>query len=275
MTKQPNALKGPDLLNHFEDNWQTEMGALFIGERVVLRGKDVFAELSDYRWVEYLVFAITGKHSPKIARIIEGLWTIATSYPDPRPWNNRVAALAGTTRSTGVLAIAAGIAVSEATIYGSKPIKGALDFLYRAAKQKDQGVPLKQIVQDELKINRSVSGFGRPILDVDERIAPVLNFIESMGVERGRFVELAFEIEDYFKTTRYKYRMNIAALNAAIAADHGLSADEYYYLTSLAFVAGMFPCYIDALDKPEGGLFPLSVTRLNSDHCKPYRVWGN
>ena len=43
MTKLPNTLKGPDLLNHFEDNWQTEMGALFIGERVVLRGKDVFA----------------------------------------------------------------------------------------------------------------------------------------------------------------------------------------------------------------------------------------
>ena len=48
---------------------------------------------------------------------VAAIWT-HTSYPDARLWNNRVAALAGTARSTGTLGIAAALAVSEAKIYG-------------------------------------------------------------------------------------------------------------------------------------------------------------
>ena len=137
--KSTNLTNGPERLKFFEDNWQTEMGAWFPGERVVLRGKDVFTELNECSWMEYLVYAVTGKESPKLAKIIEGLWLLSTSFPDPRLWNNRVAALAGSARSTGVLAVSAGIAISEATVYGLKPIKGALDFLYRASEKKDSG----------------------------------------------------------------------------------------------------------------------------------------
>ena len=108
----------------FEDNWQTSMGGWFPGETVVLRGKDVFKDLNNSSWMEYLLFASTGKESPKIARLMEGMWVICSSFPDPRIWNNRVSALAGTARSTGALAAAASVAVTEATIYGLKPIKG-------------------------------------------------------------------------------------------------------------------------------------------------------
>ena len=87
-------------------------------------------------------------------------------------------------------------------------------------------------------------------------------------------MKLAFEVEDYFKSTRYRYRMNIAALNAAIIADVGLDVDEYYNLAVIAFVAGMLPCYVDTRTKPEGAFFPLSVGRLNSNKCKSSRVWG-
>ena len=274
MTEKQPILKGPELLNNYEDNWETIMGGWFPGERVVLRGKDVFSELSSFRWFEYLIYGATGRESPKLARLIEGLYTITTSFPDPRLWNNRVAALAGTARSTGILAISAGIAVSEATIYGAKPIKGALDFLYRAARKKDSGITVESIVKEELKNHRVVSGFGRPIVQRDERIQPVLDFLDTIGIEHGKFVKLAFEVEDYFKSTRYRFRMNIAALNAAIIADVGLDIDEYYNLAIIAFVAGMLPCYIEAQGKPEGAFFPLSVSRLNTNRCKPSRRWG-
>ena len=262
--KSTNSPTGPERLKAFEDNWQTAMGAWFPGERVVLRGKDVFKELNDYSWVEYLYYAITGKQSPKTARLIEGLWMLSTSYPDPRLWNNRVVALAATARTTGALAVAAGIAVSEATIYGLKPIKGAIDFLYRAAHQKENGIAIETIVKEELKANRCVSGYGRPLVNGDERIAPVLKFLTKEGAHDGKFIHLAFEIDRYLKNSRYKYMINIAALNAAVAADSGLSADEYYYMTNLAFTGGMFPCYIDARTQPEGLFFPLSVKRIKS-----------
>jgi hypothetical protein len=56
--------------------------------------------------------------------------------------------------------------------------------------------------------------------------------------------------------------MTIAALVAALAADQGLSPKEYYRYTVLSFTAGMFPCHIDAMNKPEGTLFPLRCERI-------------
>lgn len=272
--KDTNPLSGPELLKSFEDNWQTEMGAWFPGERVVLRGKDVFTELNEYSWMEYIVYAVTGENNPKLATIIEGLSLLSTSYPDPRLWNNRIAALAGTARSTGALALSAGIAASEASIYGLKPIKGALDFLYRAAEKKDNGVSIKAIVKEELKTNRCISGYGRPLINADERIAPALRFLKSVKADSGKFVKLAFEIEDYLKSTRYKYRMNIAALNAATVADLDVTPNQYYYTSTLAFIGGILPCHLDAQSKPEGMFYPLCVNRINSTSTIK-RVWVN
>ena len=76
-------------LEKFEDNWQTSIGGWSLEGKVVLRGKDVFTELNDKPWMEYLLYAATGKESPKIARLMEAMWVICTSFPDPRIWNNR------------------------------------------------------------------------------------------------------------------------------------------------------------------------------------------
>ena len=97
-------------LEKFEDNWHPSVGGWVPNEKVILRGKDVFTELNNKPWMEYLLFAATGKESPKIARLLEAMWVICTSFPDPRIWNNRVAALAGTARSTGALAAGAAVA---------------------------------------------------------------------------------------------------------------------------------------------------------------------
>ena len=126
-------------LEKFEDNWRTSIGGWSLEGKVVLRGKDVFTELNEKPWMEYLLYAATGKESPKIARLMEAMWVICTSFPDPRIWNNRISALAGTARSTGVLAAAGSLAVTEATIYGLKPIKGATDFFYRAEARLIRG----------------------------------------------------------------------------------------------------------------------------------------
>ena len=58
-------------------------------------------------WVELYAFGITGlRLSPPQVKVLNALFVL-TSYPDPRLWNNRVAALAGSARSTGALGVAA------------------------------------------------------------------------------------------------------------------------------------------------------------------------
>ncbi|OUS09194.1 hypothetical protein A9Q90_04235 [Gammaproteobacteria bacterium 54_18_T64] len=267
-----NTPTGPERLKAYEDNWQTEMGAWFPGERVVLRGKDVFSELSNQSWMEFMVFAITGRDMSEFARVIEAMWLISSSFPDPRLWNNRVAALAGTARSTTALAAAAGNAVSEASIYGLRTSRGALDFLQRTEKKLNEGATLEDIIKKELHTYRAIYGYGRPLINIDERIKPLLKFAYSAGYKKNTLLILAFKIHDYFQTTKYKFQINISAIVAAISGDYGLTLNEFNDLAALSFSGGIFPCYIDARNNPEGSLFPLGVERILSTD-QTTRTW--
>lgn len=269
-------VRGPKLLKDSEENWRTDMGAWFPGERVVLKGKDIFTELENDSWIEYLLRGITDKNDrelSKIAKLIEGSWRICTSFPDPRLWNNRICALAGTARSTGNLGIAAGMAVSEATIYGLKPIKGGMDFLFRAKNSVNRGSTIEEIIKAELKAYRVVPGYGRPVTDKDERIGPLLKFAKSVDANIGDYTSLAFQIEEYFLSSRYKYRMNASAITSSLLADAGLTPDEYYYTAIPCFLAGMIPCFIDSLNHPPGSFFPIPTVRLRSTGTHDVRPW--
>ena len=93
-------MRGPEKLLENENHWETRMGGWFPGERVVYRGQDLHVDLKDMSWMELYVYGITGRRfDEKQLKILNAIWA-NTSYPEPRLWNNRVAALAGTARST-------------------------------------------------------------------------------------------------------------------------------------------------------------------------------
>ena len=256
-----------------EDNWVTELGASFPGERVVYRGKDLFSELKDLSWMGLLLLGVTGKVlSQNQIRLFDAIWALAVSYPDPRIWNNRVAALAGTVRSTAGLASSGAAAVSEAQIYGGRANIAAVDFIIHAKKLVDEGQDLQEIVKKELKNNRAVYGYGRPIVNRDERNLPILNVAKELGLADGPHLKLAFEVDKILSQGRWRMKMNITGLAAALGADQGLSAREYYHWVVNCFLAGIVPCYIDAKDHPEGTFFPLSCERISYEGTET-RKW--
>lgn len=256
-------MRGPQQLLESEDHWVTRMGAWFPGKRVVFRGKDLFHELKDLGWMALLLYGITGRiPDEKQVRLFEGMWTLCTSYPDPRLWNNRIVALAGTCRSTTALAIGAASAVSEASIYGRRPDIRAIDFLLRIQEQLNKGADSTELIRIELKKYKGIPGYGRPIIKNDERIEPLMALVNKLGFSEGTYIKLAFAIEQILLQGRWRLPMNIAAVAAALAADQGLSRRQYYQYTILSFSAGMFPCYSDALSKPEGTFFPLRCDRV-------------
>ena len=266
-------MNGPSLLEQYEDNWETEAGAWFPGERVVVRGEDLFESFKASGWMEYLLFVVTGKRDPKLARLIEYIWVYCTSFPDPRLWNNRVATLASTAGSTGALGVAAGIAVSEAKVYGLRPIKGASDLFIKIKKKVDEGLLLRDVVNGEMKSHKVIYGYGRPLTSCDERIEPTVSLAEELGFASGCYLNQALEIEKILYE-KYKMKMNIAAVYSALMLDAGLSVKDTYYLACLSFSAGMFAPFIEAQEKPLGAFFPLRVSRLNYEGTKKNRVWG-
>ena len=250
-------MKGTQLLEEHVGRLVTQMGAFFPGERVVFRGQDLFTSLKDLDWLELYLFGITGhRYTPQQMRVLHVIWT-HNSYPDARIWNNRVAALAGTARSTGPLGIAAALAISEATIYGGASQRRCSEFLTRAKKMVDDGADLEALVRTELKEKRGIGGYGRPIVPTDERIVPIMAIVREQGLENGPHLKLAFEVEKILLAGRWRWHMNSVGLTAALCADFGMSPREYNFFCIPAFLAGMPPCYLDAAEKPEGQLFPL------------------
>lgn len=258
-------MSGPETLEAYEGPLRTKVGACFPGERAVFRGHDLHADLKDMDWVELYVFGITGRRfSPQQIKVLHALWTF-TSYPDPRLWNNRVAALAGSARSTGALGIAAAIAVSEASIYGWQPEIAAADFLVRARTKMKTGESLQEVLQQELQQHRRILGYGRPVatLQVDERIPAILARMEHEQIAQGPYLQLAFEIERGLVQMGRKLPINYAAVIVAIPLDMGFSPRECYLFLQPSFLAGMPPCYLEATERPEGTTFFLRCSQLH------------
>jgi hypothetical protein len=240
---------------------KTRMGKAFVGTRAVFRGHDLHAELRHMDWLELHVFGITGRRfNADQLRLLNAMW-VCTSYPDARLWNNRVAALAASARSTPSLGISAALAVSEAMIYGGHPFVRAMEFIQRAQGLAEQGSALEDIAEQELR-QRRIYGFGRPIASADERLPWLIGIAESLGLASGPHLRLALELERILVRRHPKLRMNYAALMAALAADLGFSTREFQHFQVPVFMAGMAPCFIEAAERPPGALFPLSCSHV-------------
>jgi len=266
-------VSNPEFLLQYIDRLETNKGAWFPGERVVFRGKDLFTEVSKLGWLGILFHGVSERNfSASELEMLECMMMMGGSFPDPRLWNNRVAALAGSARSTTTLAIASGNAVTEAKVYGHQPIFKACVFVLEGFKEYEGGKSLEEIVYSKMKKDRCVPGYGRPITDIDERIEPVLNTAKKLGFADGKYLKFAFEVEEFLKNSRYKIGMNAAALFAAFSADLGLTPREFYMFSCLSFSGGMFPSYVDAIEKPEGSFFPLTCDRLTYNG-QSKRIW--
>ena len=241
---------------------RTRMGAAFVGERAVFRGHDLHGDFKDMDWVGLYVFGITGRHhTPEQLRLLHAIW-VYTSYPDARIWNNRVEALAGTTRSSGNLGASAALAVSEASIYGRGIDMRAARFLTSGAARLRSGGNLADCVEEELKRHRGIAGYGRPIASGDERMVPMLSLVARLKLDGGPHLQFAKDVERHLLEGRWRWRMNYAALAAALTADLGFTPREHYLFCFPAFLAGMQPCFIEASEEPAGARFPLPCNHV-------------
>ena len=248
-------MKGPQLLQQHAGRLKTKVGACFPGSHTVFRGHDLHAELKEMDWVELYAFGITGRRftSAQI-EMLHAIW-VYTSYPDARLWNNRIAALAGSSRSSANLGIVAALAVSEATVYGGLAGLRAINFLIDTQHKLDQGMVLETLVLTEARARR-IYGYGRPINSTDERIPWIMKLAQRLELDQGKHLKLAFAVEQIVLPQFPQLRMNYAAIHAALIADMGLSARQYQLLRIPTFMAGMPPCLVEASEQAEGSLFP-------------------
>jgi hypothetical protein len=266
-------MKGPELLQTHAGRLKSRAGGFIPGVRAVFRGHDLHADLADLDWMALYVFGITGKrYTPAQVELMHAIWTY-TSFPDARLWNNREAALAGSTRSTGALGLSAALAVSEASIYGSGVLTKSIDFFLRAQRRVAAGESATVCAAEEIERLRGVPGYGRPLTSVDERIPPMLRLLERLGFDQLPHIRLALALQELPLMRRYRLKLNYGGMSAAIAADLGMSTREYTLFLFPCFLAGMVPCYAEAAEKPAGTLFPVGCRDVAYEGVAP-RDWG-
>lgn len=264
-----------NILEHFEGPLLTRAGKAFPGQRAVFRGLDLHSEFEHADWIELYIFSITGRRLSKPElKVLQSIW-VYTSYPDARLWCNRVTALTASGRGTAAQGLGAGLAVSEAAIYGRQPEIGAASFLVRALERRNRGENLEHIVREELARHPRLMGYGRPVAAdfVDERTPVTLAVMEREGIAVGPHLKLAFEIEDVLERILGKrLPMTYSSVVVGVPLDMGFTPMECYLYMQPSFVAGMIPCYLEALERPSGATFPLRCTSIQYEGA-PARDW--
>ncbi|MES2318184.1 MAG: citrate/2-methylcitrate synthase [Pseudomonadota bacterium] len=255
-------MNAPHPLEAHVGHLKSRMGAAVIGSHAMFRGHDLHRELRELDWVELYLFGITGRRFDAAQAELLHAILVYTSYPDARIWNNRVAALAGSARSTPALAISAALAVSEAGIYGGQPGVRAIDYFLRTKQALDRGAALADVVAGAGRIY----GYGRPTPELgDERLPWLLALAQQLGLGDGAHLRIALDTEQLLVAKNARLRMNYAAMTAALCADMGFSIAEFHMFRVPLFLAGMPPGYIEALERPAGSLFPTPCRHLRYD----------
>jgi hypothetical protein len=263
----------------WEENWQTDAGAWIAGERVVMHGEDILQSLQGKTWMEMMLLAITGK-MPTVnqANFLDEVLVLSGCIPDPRLWNNRIAALAGTARSIAIPAISAATSVSDAVVYGFQPAVGSFLMFQDIALKLKQGNTLEVLLSERLAERKSVGrgspakgknravdclpGYGRPVTKSDERIPPLMKVLERYNFHKGDAVTLAFDIEKQLQAMGYKLSINAGGLISAIGVDQKLLLQEFLHYVTVCFYPGLMVCYDDALKHPEGSFFPMRCEQI-------------
>ncbi len=263
------------ILEQYEGALPTTAGKCFPGERAVFRGVDLHTEFRDADWIDLYIYSVTGRRLPASQlKVLQSVW-VYTSYPDVRLWCNRVVALAGSTRGTGAQGLGAGLATSEAAIFGLQPEMGAADFLVRALARQHAGDTLEQIVRDELKTYPRIMGYGRPVAAdfIDERIPVTLDMMQRQDMTVGPYLQLAFDIEAMLEQVcGRRLPMTYATMVVAIPLDLGFTPAECYMYMQPSLMAGMVPCYMEAVQRPASATFALRCTRIEYNGAAP-REW--
>lgn len=264
-------MTGPELLQQHAGVLKTKVGGCWPGSHAIYRGHDLHKELSDLDWVDLYAFGILGRRlSAAQLELLNAIW-VNTSYPDARLWNNRVAALAGSTRSCAGLGMVGGMALGEAQVYGGGAGLRAIDFLQRAARLLGNDKAFEAMVLSEAR-ERRIYGYGRPINSTDERNPVVLAIAARLGLDQGAHLRAARATEGVLLKHWPQLRMNYAALHAALIADMGLTPREYQLLRVPTFMAGIAPCQKEAALQQPGCFVPMNCECVQYKG-RSHRAW--
>ena len=240
---------------------RTSAGEAVLGRQVIVRGRDLHHDCLGFSYVQFHLFAITGREfDARSARVLEQLW-IGTGYPDARIWCNRIAGYLGSARVDAGLALSAAVAASNSVGYGFRAMSAAYDVQLALPEAADGRA---RWLAERLAAKQVLPGYGRPIHARDERIAAALQVLADADVAAGPALRRAFWLDRRLREAK-GIQINIAAVWAAVALDFGIDRREYEAFMLLMFVPGYMAVYKEQRDRPPLSFLAGYQTRATGD----------
>ena len=233
----------------------SKIGGWRIGEGVYSHGYNITSDLmTSISYMQMHILNVTGRIVDRnIADWVEAV-CIGLSWPDPRIWCNHVGALAGSTGTTPIAALAAGVMASDSAMYGARTLRDGMKFITGAMQRMQEGASVEQIVAEEMKRNRgqvAIMGYARPLASGDERVDAMLEFMKKRQMPYGAHVQLALEIERHL-LTNFSESLNVGGLMSAFMADNDFDQMQTYQIYAGCVMSGVVACYAEAeRDLPE------------------------
>ena len=104
-------------------------------------------------------------------------------------------------------------------------------------------------------MHRSIAGYGRPLINGDERNPHILALAQSLGLDQGPYLRLAISIEETLFAGRWRMKMNYAGMVAALVADIGFLA------------AGVLPVSVSGIPRWNAALFHRGMRIARKVRC--------
>ncbi len=222
-------------------------------------------------WMQHLILSMTGRRiSKKEGRFLEVL-AVMTNYGDPRLWMHQAAAAATSMGCTPGQSLVAGLATIEGERLGPSPAHQAAEF-FATVHALHEKSSLGKLLEEKLAQGGTFFGYGRPLVNTDERIPVVMQFARRYGYAKGTFVQLSFQIERWIKRKK-GIVLNAAGLTSALMLDLGYSPREIYAFWCSAFTGGMHAMIWEQNQREPGTFLPMACEDIEYVGRKP-RVLG-
>ncbi|MBI4619450.1 MAG: hypothetical protein HY739_04725 [Desulfobacterales bacterium] len=213
--------------------------------------------------MESVILAVIGRLPTNEESRLLNAMIVVNDYGTPSLWYNRVARFAGSMRVRIGTALIAGLAVAQAKVFGAHPTFLAAEFLQNSLRQmKESDKTAEEIIDEYLRDKKMIYGFGRPVVNVDERVPIILKIHEELGFPKGEHLELALEMEKILNE-RKGIIMNYATLHSAILSDLGFTPIQIESVSTVFFIPALLACATEGLEREPAEFIPMACDDID------------
>lgn len=242
---------------------RTEVGGLAAGFRseMVLRGYEMTQKGTGVlSFIQAWTLAITGRLPDKNEDRMLNALIVNTAMPDKRFWMFKTATLGATVKSSPAACIGAGIATKDGALFSNGPCYDTGVIFQEILKKVESGTSLEKIVKDKIAKKSVIRGFGRVLArGHDERVPPLLRTAKECGLDRGKYLTQAYEIEALLQKNKHPdLHINHLGFATGILMDMGFSPLQAMIYHSVMLIIGMAGNVQEVYESPPGEFMPLS-----------------